>query len=159
VPVWARTLLFTVLFPGTVTILLPFLLLRSGWGRVEPGPWRSLGLPVLAAGAAVYAWCARDFAVRGRGTPAPWDAPRRLVVEGLYRHVRNPMYVGILSILAGEAVFFGSAPLLGYGALVFLAFRQRVVSFEGPALRRAFGDAFHAYCESVGRWLPRRARR
>jgi protein-S-isoprenylcysteine O-methyltransferase Ste14 len=138
---------------------MPFLLLRSGFGRVETGPWRFLGLPVLGAGVAIYGWCARDFAVRGRGTPAPWDAPRRLVVEGLYRRVRNPMYLGVLSIVAGEAVFFGSALLLGYGVLVFLAFHLRVVCHEEPALRRAFGDAYDAYCGAVGRWLPRRAPR
>ena len=142
-----------------MTVLLPWLLLQSGVGRVEPGPWRFLGIPAVAAGLAIYGWCARDFAVRGRGTPAPWDAPRRMVVGGLYRRVRNPMYIGILSIIAGEAVFFGSAPLLAYGFLVFLAFHQRVVRYEEPTLRHAFGDSYDAYCGSVGRWLPRRARR
>jgi len=117
VTVAQRTLLFTVLFPGTLVGLVPRWILHA---RLPPGhDWTTsrafLGYAVAAIGAWIYVVCAREFTTRGRGTPAPYDPPRELVASGLYRWVRNPMYVGILSILAGEALCaaqaqHGSAP-------------------------------------------------
>src|ERR1700737_637345 len=152
----AKTLLFTVLVPGTVTIYVPrrILLSRSGNDVLPIGPLRYLGAALLAAGAAVYLWCAWDFATAGRGTPAPIDPPRRLVVRGLYRNVRNPMYLGILLLLGGEALLFRSRALLAYAALVFLFFFVFVVAYEEPALRRKFGQDYERYCDRVPRWIP-----
>src|SRR6202022_4491789 len=143
----AKTLLFTVLVPGTVTIYVPrrILLSRSGKDALPIGPLRYVGVAVLAAGAAVYFWCVWDFATAGRGTPAPIDPPRSLIVRGLYRHVRNPMYLGILLILGGEAMLFQSRSLLGYAGLVFLFFFLFVVAYEEPALRRKFGQDYERY--------------
>jgi protein-S-isoprenylcysteine O-methyltransferase Ste14 len=98
-----KTLIFTIVVPGTVTVLIPRLLLSSRPADL-PSFLRIAGGPVLLLGAAVYLWCAWDFAVTGKGTPAPIDAPKRLVVRGLYRYVRNPMYLGVLAILLGEAL-------------------------------------------------------
>ena len=153
----AKTLLFTVLVPGTVTIYVPrrILLSRSGNDVLPIGPLRYLGAALLAAGAAVYLWCAWDFATAGRGTPAPIDSPRSLVVRGLYRHVRNPMYIGILLLLAGEAMLFQSRSLLGYTGIVFLFFFLFVVAYEEPALARKFGTDYELYCDRVPRWIPR----
>jgi protein-S-isoprenylcysteine O-methyltransferase Ste14 len=153
----AKTLLFTVLVPGTVTIYVPrrILFSRAGNDALPIGPLRYLGAALLAAGAAVYLWCAWDFATTGRGTPAPIDPPRSLVERGLYRHVRNPMYLGILLLLGGEALLFRSRALLAYAGLVFLFFFLFVVAYEEPALRRKFGQDYERYCDKVPRWIPR----
>jgi protein-S-isoprenylcysteine O-methyltransferase Ste14 len=152
-----KTLLFTILVPGTVTILIPGLLL--GWGSVpaafDIGALRWLGLLPFLAGAGFYLRCAWDFVVAGRGTPAPIDAPKHLVVRGLYHMVRNPMYVGVLLCVGGEALLFGSAGLLLYAALLFLCFHTFITLYEEPALRRLFGASYEQYCAAVPRWVPK----
>jgi protein-S-isoprenylcysteine O-methyltransferase Ste14 len=154
-----RTLIFTVLVPGTVTVWVPRVLLASGIGTSGGlEDFRVAGLAPIALGVAIYLWCAWDFTFAGQGTPAPYDAPRRLVTRGLYRIVRNPMYVGVGLILAGETVLFGSGALLVYAALVLLLFHLRVVYFEEPTLKRKFGDAYEVYCQAVPRWVPRSQR-
>jgi protein-S-isoprenylcysteine O-methyltransferase Ste14 len=112
----------------------------------------------LLLGAWVYVRCAWDFAVVGRGTPMPLDPPRELIARGLYRYVRNPMYLGVISVLIGEALLFESVRLLGYAASVAAGFHLFVVLYEEPALRRQFGDSYRRYRESVPRWIPRRSR-
>jgi protein-S-isoprenylcysteine O-methyltransferase Ste14 len=151
-----RALLFAVLAPGSVTVLGPFLILQAEHGSSLPiGPARFIGLGPIVVGATVLAWCIVDFVRTGRGTPAPWDAPRHLVTRGLYRVVRNPMYVGIVFTLIGEALLFRSAWLLAYVAIVWLVFHLFVTVYEEPSLRRQFGQSYAAYCEAVNRWIPR----
>ena len=152
-----KTIIFTFIVPGTVTVLIPYLLLssRSGAPSIQLGPIRYFGALPILLGASVYLWCAWDFTFAGSGTPAPLDPPRELVARGLYRYVRNPMYVGVVSILLGEALLFQSLRLFGYAALVFLCFYLFVVLYEEPALGRQFGQSYRKYCESVPRWLPR----
>jgi len=152
-----RTLLFTVLVPGTVTLWVPRLLLSSATRAPEGGlgEFRFVGLAPIALGVAIYLWCAWDFAFAGQGTPAPYDAPRLLVTRGLYCVVRNPMYVGVGLLLVGEGVFFGSWVLFVYAALLLLLYHLWVLYFEEPTLRRMFGAAYEAYCEAVPRWIPR----
>ena len=156
-PVFVRTVLFTIVMPGSVTAWLPWLLLASGLPHGSPalGPLRFLALVPLVIGGAVYLWCAWDFVTAGRGTPAPWDAPQRLVVRGLYRYVRNPMYAGITAILIGEVVLFESWWLLLYAAVIWLAFNTFVLAFEEPALRARFGASYDEYRRAVPRWIPR----
>jgi len=161
VTVAQRTLLFTVLFPGTLVGLVPRWILHA---RLPPGhDWTTsrafLGYAVAAIGAWIYVVCAREFTTRGRGTPAPYDPPRELVASGLYRWVRNPMYVGILSILAGEALLFGSRSLALYAVLLALGFHVRVAFFEERVLGRVFGDSYARYRATVPRWIPRPPRR
>jgi protein-S-isoprenylcysteine O-methyltransferase Ste14 len=91
----------------------------------------------------------------GKGTPAPFDPPRRLVVRGPYRFVRNPMYLGGALTLAGAALFYRSLFLLGYDCIFLLAFSLFVLFYEEPTLRRTFGPDYEAYCHRVARWLPR----
>jgi protein-S-isoprenylcysteine O-methyltransferase Ste14 len=151
-----KTLLFTVFVPASVTIYLPYLILSSP-SALPPLPigiFRYIGLPLMLLGASIYFWCAWDFTFAGRGTPAPIDPPKELVVRGLYRYVRNPMYVGVLLILLGEALFFASWRLLGYAGLVFLAFNLFILLYEEPTLRRQFGESYRRYCASVPRWIP-----
>jgi len=115
-----------------------------------------LGLLPLGAGAAVLFRCIWDFAVTGRGTLAPVDPPTHLVVCGLYRCVRNPMYVGVLCILMGEAWLLASTALLVYAAAVLAVFHLWVVLYEEPVLRRKFGESYEKYTRAVHRWWPRR---
>jgi protein-S-isoprenylcysteine O-methyltransferase Ste14 len=114
-----------------------------------------IGVSLLVLGAAIYAWCVWDFATFGRGTPAPIDAPKRLVVRGLYHHTRNPMYVGVLSVTLGWAVLFQSPPILLYAAALWIGFHTFVVLYEEPHLLSVFGREYEDYCSAVGRWLPR----
>ena len=105
-------------------------------------------------GTALYAWCVWDFATFGRGTPAPVDAPSRLVVRGLYRFNRNPMYVGVLAVILGWATFYGSPVLLGYACGVWSLFYLMIILHEEPTLRRKFGADYGSYTARVPRWLP-----
>ena len=148
-----KNLLFTVLVPGTAAVYVPLLLTRG----LPPatGAWRVLGILVLAAGASIYAWCVWDFATFGRGTPAPIDAPKRLVARGLYRVTRNPMYVGVLSVILGWAIRYRSVVLLLYALGLWGCFQAFILLYEEPHLRRVFGAEYEAYRARVGRWLPR----
>jgi protein-S-isoprenylcysteine O-methyltransferase Ste14 len=153
-----RSLFFTIVVPGTVTVLLPYLIVSRGGGSI-PGSWTPvhlLGLVLILVGAAILFWCIWDFATKGRGTLAPIDPPRQLVVQGLYRYVRNPMYLGVLILLLGQAAFFRSVTLLQYTAAWFLIVNLIVVLYEEPSLRRRFGDSYERYVRSVHRWLPTR---
>jgi protein-S-isoprenylcysteine O-methyltransferase Ste14 len=148
-----KNLLFSLVVPGTIGVYVPLLLAR---GRPPAlGLMFLLALAFLALGGVIYAWCVWDFAVFGRGTPAPIDAPKKLVVRGLYRYSRNPIYVGVLTVLVGWAVMFGGANLLIYTLGVGICFHLFVVLYEERHLRRQFGAEYHDYCEKVGRWLPR----
>ncbi len=95
------------------------------------------------------------FAIQGLGTPAPVLPPRRLVVTGLYRYVRNPMYLAVVSIVIGQGLLLGSTRVLVYGTLLWLAFHVFVVAYEEPKLRSSFGADYEAFCAGVSRWVPR----
>ena len=151
-----RSLFFTIVVPGTVVVLLPYLILsRAGVGR-PAGLLGFLGIVAMVAGAVILGWCIWDFAAKGRGTLAPMDPPRQLVVQGLYRYVRNPMYLGVLVLLLGEAAFFRSRALLEYAAVWFILVNLVVLLYEEPSLRSRFGDSYDRYRRSVNRWLPNR---
>lgn len=152
-----EALLFTVLVPGTVTVAIPWWILGPT-GRQLPGVWTVFefgGVGLLVLGGVIYVWCVRDFVSRGRGIPAPLDPPKELVVTGLYRHVRNPMYLGVLLLLLGEVVLFRSRPLLLYTAAWFLVVNAFVLFYEEPTLRRRFGESYERYAAEVARWVPR----
>ena len=152
-----RAITYATLFIGVVLVYLPAAAL-SWAGVARPA---RLGLPQLAgiiataSGASLALWCILSFAVIGRGTPAPFDPPRRLVVRGPYRHVRNPMYLGATVALAGAAVFYQATALLAYAAAFLVLMHLFVVLYEEPTLRQAFGKDYDAYCRRVGRWWPR----
>ena len=148
--------LFFVAAPGVVAGLVPYVL--TGW-RLQP-PWlglvgmRSAGILLLAAGLLALIECFVRF-VRHGGTPAPVAPTERLVVSGLYRYVRNPMYVAVVSIILGQALLFGSRYLLGYAGIVWLLFHSFVVIYEEPTLRRRYGADYGRYASQVNRWWPR----
>lgn len=151
------------LLPGVVTVLVPAVILIGtdwdlGWGFGEVVATLSvvLGLALGIAGSALWIWTVRLFAQIGRGTLAPWDPPLNLVVEGPYRHVRNPMITAVLAFLAGEVVLFGSPALLIWFAAFFATNYAFFRLHEEPGLERRFGDDYRIYKRSVPRWLPRR---
>ena len=149
--------LFLIIAPGTVAGYLPYLISRwrhSGdFGTADAV--QLPGLLLMLIGAAALVECFVRFAWTGLGTPAPVAPTRKLVVDGLYRHVRNPMYVAVVSLVIGQALWFGSRNLLAYGAAVWLAFHLFVLLYEEPTLRRQFGSEYEEYRRHVRRWLPR----
>ena len=151
-----KTLLFTLLVPASVTILVPQLLLSANvkfWPDDFSVHWL-LGFTLIGIGAAFYFKCAWDFASFGKGTPVPLDPPRNFVARGLYRLVRNPMYVGVLLVLIGQALIFRSFLILGYTILMWLCFHLFVTLYEEPTLRKKFGSSYDEYCRTVPRWFP-----
>ena len=151
-----KTAIFTVVVPGTVAIYMPQALRdRVAADHVSRSVFSGAWLAPFLCGAAIYVWCAWDFAVKGLGTPAPIDAPRVLVVKGLYRFTRNPMYVGVAAMIAGQAGYYRSTSIGIYLLIVLLAFHTFVRLYEEPTLRRLFGEQYEVYCRTVPRWLPR----
>src|SRR5437870_12325734 len=135
-----KTLIFSILVPGTVAFVIPWLLLQQPWGLVFlfPSVWLVGFLPLLL-GVGLYLWCAGAFTFIGKGTPAPIDAPKFLVREGPYQWVRNPMYIAVLAVIIGEAVLFHALLLVGYALFVWLVVHLFVVFYEEPSLRSTFG--------------------
>ena len=153
---WLRTVLFALLVPGSVLGLIPFFLVGRMGQQFDLGYMRVLGLVLLLPGLAIIVWCFIDFIRRGRGTPAPYDPPRRLVIEGLYRYVRNPQYIGVILVVISEAIFFGSLVLVGYAGVLAVGYHLFVRFYEEPTLKRLFGEDYTNYCAAVPRWIPRR---
>ncbi|MGW4211282.1 methyltransferase family protein [Lentzea sp. NPDC004789] len=149
---------FFVLAPGGVAGLVPWLLTRWRLGEPLPfwSPLRVLGAVVLLAALAVLISAFARFALEGLGTPAPVAPPDRLVVGGLYRYVRNPMYLAVLSLIIGQALLLGQPVLFAYAAVVSAAFTAMVHWHEEPALHRQFGDQYDTYRAAVPGWWPRR---
>jgi protein-S-isoprenylcysteine O-methyltransferase Ste14 len=152
-----ETILFTIIVPGTVAFWLPLWIFDNELdGTMSWSPARYAALVPLVLGAAIYLRCLWEFAARGRGIPAPIDHPKQLVVTGLYRYVRNPMYLGVLLFLIGEALWFRSIGFLGYAIVWLLFVHLNVLFYEEPNLRRKFGDSYERYSRAVRRWIPGR---
>jgi protein-S-isoprenylcysteine O-methyltransferase Ste14 len=152
-----RNLVFTLVVPVSGAVLAPEWVLRRFDPRAGPTAWPAFA--VIAAGVALYLWCVWLFAAVGRGTPGPWDAPRRFVAVGPYRWVRNPIYVSALLVVLGEAWLFLSPPLLAYAGAMAIGSHLFVVGYEEPTLRRRFGHVYEDYLASVRRWIPRPPKR
>ena len=150
-----RALFAFIAMPGMVAFAIPAV---WQWQLGKLQPEHPLGLAVLAAGAVGLLWCVRDFYVQGKGTLAPWSPTQNLVVVGLYRYSRNPMYICVVLVLLGWAAAFGSFGLLVYAALVALAFHLRVVYGEEPWLAKKHDSAWQAYVSQVPRWFRLGAR-
>ena len=144
-----------VLLFGFVLIYLPARLFSVIAWPARIGTLQVVGTVVCAMGATIALCCVFNFALIGRGTPAPFAAPRRLVTRGPYRFVRNPMYVGVGMFFVGAAVFYQSLLFLAYAFLFFVSSHAFIALYEEPSLRRTFGDEYTAYCGRVRRWLPR----
>lgn len=150
------TIIF-LLVPGTVAGLVPWWL--TGWTSARSYPGEGLvaaaGAVLALAGLGLLLDCFARFAWSGRGTPAPIAPTGTLVVGGAYRTVRNPMYVGVLAMIFGQAMMFASLPAFIYGLIVFGTVHAFVLGYEEPTLRSAHGAAFDRYAAAVPRWIPR----
>jgi len=154
----ARSLLWVVLMPGVVAGYIPWRLFgvdRSIFDSVDAR--LIVGLVVFITGVVLLAVCVWEFAKRGRGTLSPVDPPTQLVVRGLYRYVRNPMYLAVSLILFGEAIAARSVDLVIYWAVFFTITNLFIIGFEEPDLRRRFGASYDEYTARVGRWIPSRS--
>lgn len=147
--------LFFLLAPGTVAGLMPWLIMQWRFTAGYPMLASAMGALVIAAAGSGLIECFLRFALTAHGTPSPIAPTKRLVVTGLYRHVRNPMYVSVIGLILGQALLFGSLGLVAYGFVIAIAFHVFVVSYEEPRLERDFGDEYAHYCEAVSRWIPR----
>jgi protein-S-isoprenylcysteine O-methyltransferase Ste14 len=149
--------LFLVTAPGTVAGFVPWWLSR--WSFQTPWPWwfpvRFGGAFLIVAALPVLLDSFARFALEGLGTPAPVFPTKHLVVQGLYRYVRNPMYVAVAALILGQGLLFGNLPVLEYGAAVWLAFHVFVLAYEEPTLRATFPEEYARFCAHVPRWIPR----
>jgi protein-S-isoprenylcysteine O-methyltransferase Ste14 len=147
-----RALLAFLVLPGVVAFIVPAVLALID-------PWRTgvflPGALVVLLGLVLLLWCVRDFYVSGKGTLAPWDPPKKLVVVGLYRYMRNPMYVGVIALVVGWSVLFTSPVLMCYALLLAIVFHIRVLTHEEQWLESQFGSEWRQYRSEVGRWVFR----
>ena len=153
-PLFARAALALLALPGTIAFLIPLLLM---WRSSQPFD-AFLGMFPLTFGTALVLWCVREFYVVGKGTLAPWEPPRELVVSGPYRVSRNPSYIGVALILIGWTLAFRSPLLLLYALIVVYGFHLRIVIGEEPSLARRFGEEWESYRSHVPRWIRLRLR-
>jgi protein-S-isoprenylcysteine O-methyltransferase Ste14 len=151
-----RAIVYATLFMSVVLVFIPEqILLATGITRpAQIGPLHWVGLALVVLGGALAIWCILTFALVGKGTPAPFDPPRKLVAAGPYRWVRNPMYLGAATALTGAALFYQSAALLAFAAGFVVAAHMFVVVFEEPTLERTFGARYADYRNAVPRWMP-----
>lgn len=151
-----RNLIFTILQPGVVGVLVPYLILRGTEDSFFPDAWTAshfVGALLIVAGTTIVLACVLRFATEGKGTLSPLDPTKKLVVRGLYRYSRNPMYVGMMTVLAGEAIFWWSGAMVIYSVIVFVAFNLFILLHEEPRCRREFGAEYEEYCRNVRRWV------
>jgi len=151
-----RNLLFTILQPGLVAGFIPWWITRFDVNSIFDKAWQLhhySGAIVFLIGFVIMLWCIISFAVQGRGTLSPVDRTKKLVISGLYTFSRNPMYVGVVLILIGEALFLQSVKLGMYTFSVFVIFNIFILLVEEPRLRRDFGEEYHLYCQKVRRWI------
>ncbi|MBI2265708.1 MAG: isoprenylcysteine carboxylmethyltransferase family protein [Armatimonadetes bacterium] len=149
-----KSLFFTLVFPGTVTGLVPWLIVSRGIWMFDVGFYRYGGIFPIALGLPGLIWCIVEFACVGRGTLATIDPPRFAVRRGLYRVVRNPMYLCVVKILLGESLLLQSWAIALWAVSVAMIFHLFVVFYEEPNLRRRFGREYEEYLRAVPRWLP-----
>jgi protein-S-isoprenylcysteine O-methyltransferase Ste14 len=148
--------IFLVLAPGIVAGYIPWRICRWQFAAPLLGSWsRVVGVLLIAAGLPVLLDSFARFALQGLGTPAPVFPTRHLVVSGLFRYVRNPMYVAVLSLILGQGLLFGSVRVLEYALAVLAGFYLFVLLYEEPTLRRSFGTEYEDFCANVPRWIPR----
>lgn len=156
--VFLKSALFTILVPGTLAVAFPQLL-----ARYRPHPQlpigskvgRSLGGVSIFVGSLLYFHTVFQFGTEGEGTPSPTDEPGELVTGGIYSYTRNPMYIGVLLVVLGQAFWHRSVAMLWWGAGMLIGFHNRIIGYEEPHLAEKHGETYEEYCEQVPRWLPR----
>ena len=160
---WLRGIIFTILVPGTVAGYIPYLLIRNRMADLNWGQWHYAGLPIFIIGILIYLITALSFLMRGKGTPAIWfteaigwligKEPVKMVSNGLYKYSRNPMYLGVMTTVLGEAIYFHQTILLRYVVILFIIFHLVVVLIEEPHLAQKFGEEYKQYKKKTRRWF------
>src|SRR5215472_10096630 len=154
-----RSIVWTIVIPGLVIVYLPWTFFGLGAVALSArDPLQLAGLLLTSVGSVFLLVCIWEFVAYGRGTLSPVDPPKSLVVRGLYKYVRNPMYLSVLVVLLGEGLLTDSLGLFEYTLGWFVWINLVVLFYEEPALYRTFGDSYQAYTGSVSRWLPRPTR-
>lgn len=151
-----RNLFFTILQPGVVAGLLPYWILGDQFSETFKRNFsffQYVAISIFAVGVAIMFYCVGLFAVKGKGTLSPADPTKKLVISGLYKFSRNPMYIGVMLMLIGEAMFFSSNSLWIYTTIVFIVFNLFIIFHEEPRLKRNFGAEYQQYLKTVRRWL------
>ena len=154
-----RTILYGLMITSIFGVALPYLIISGPWKYpLDLGYFSVLGfLPLLLGMAGCY-WCAMDFSTVGQGTPAPFDPPKKLVLQGLYRYCRNPMFASFLLLMVGEAVLLSSLSVLAYTAVLAVVMHLFITRYEEPNLMRKFGQPYADYLARSSRWIPRRSK-
>jgi protein-S-isoprenylcysteine O-methyltransferase Ste14 len=160
---WFRLILFTILVPGTVAGYVPYLLMQTvppSWNKPE---LKWIGIVLVAVGIIIYLICAISFLLKGLGTPSTWftgplkhligDEPKKLVASGIYKYSRNPMYVGVLIVVLGEALFYQRIILVHYFIFLFILFHLFVIMIEEPHLKKKYGQEYEEYRKKTRRWF------
>ncbi len=160
---WVKGILFTVLVPGTVAGYIPYLLMRNKIPDMNIGFFSWFGLVIITAGVIIYLLTAISFLSRGKRTPAIWftkaisfiigEEPMKMVSSGLYKYSRNPMYIGVITIVTGQGLYFQYSNLLWYAVSLFIIFTCVIIFIEEPHLEEKFGDEYRAYKKRTRRWL------
>jgi protein-S-isoprenylcysteine O-methyltransferase Ste14 len=150
-----KTILYMGSLHGFFTFYLPSLLVKIDPHYFDPGPFSYLAIPLWIIGTIIIIWCSVDMVQKGRGTPAHLDPPTKLIINGLYRYTRNPIYLGALLVQLGYILWSGSGLMIVYFLLFALAYQILIVLIEEPILRHMFGEQYHAYCKQVPRWIPK----
>jgi protein-S-isoprenylcysteine O-methyltransferase Ste14 len=158
-PLWAYvgTIVFTIVVPGSLVVLVPYLISRWEFGAAffGIGASRWIGVAMFVAAVPAFAEFLARFVREGHGTPAPIAPPRWLVVGGIFRYVRNPAYIAVVAMIVGQGLFFGNIQVLEYALAVAIGFHLFVILYEEPTLRQTFGADYDDYCRLVPRWIPR----
>lgn len=149
-----KTILYMGSTHGFFTFFLPYFLVKTDRPSFDTGLFSYLALPLWIMGALIIVWCSVDMVRKGRGTPAHMNPPKQLIINGLYRYVRNPIYLGALMFQLGYVLWFGSGMLIVYFLFFLLAYQILIVLIEEPILRHMFGEEYQAYCRRVPRWIP-----
>ncbi|RQG99581.1 methyltransferase family protein [Natrarchaeobius oligotrophus] len=153
---YLKTIVFTILVPGIVAVAVPQLLAR--WRKHPELPLnehlaRGLGILSLVSGILLYVYTSFQFVSEGEGTPSPTDEPKHLVTGGIYAHSRNPMYIGVLLVILGQALLRRSVAILWWGAGMWIGFHNRAIGYEEPHLLEKHGEEYEKYREEVPRWF------
>jgi protein-S-isoprenylcysteine O-methyltransferase Ste14 len=149
-----KTILYMGSTHGVFTFFLPYFLVKNDRPSFDTGLFSYLAIPLWIMGTLIIVWCSVDMVQKGRGTPAHMDPPKQLIIHGLYRYVRNPIYLGALLFQFGYILWFGSSLMIVYFLFFMLTYQILIVLIEEPILRRMFGEQYQAYCRQVPRWIP-----
>ncbi len=150
-----KTILYMGFMHGFFTYYFPYQIASRDFLIFNTQAFAYFAIPFYSIGTLIIIWCSADMIQKGKGTPAHFDPPKKLIINGLYRYTRNAIYVGAMCVLLGHILWFGSGLVVLYFFLFLLAYQILITLIEEPILRNTFGDEYEEYCRRVPRWIPR----